>query len=89
MKQLFGKYYDKALHAIAGILIAIIAIGVVKLLTSWSEFTAHVIAFLAVIIAGALKEFKDWKDYGKADMYDIIATVLGGFLVILIDKFLI
>lgn len=89
MKQLFGKYYDKALHAIAGILVAIIVIALVKLLTNWSEFTAQVIAFLAVIIAGALKEYKDWKSYGRADMYDIIATVLGGFLVILIDKFLI
>ena len=89
MKQLFGKYYDKALHTIAGILIAIIAITAIKLLTSWSEFTAHVIAFNAVIAAGALKEFKDWKSYGKADMYDIIATFLGGILIIGIDKFLI
>lgn len=88
MKKLFGKYYDKALHALAGILIAVIAISVMKLLTNWSEFTAHVIAFCAVIAGGALKEFRDWKSYGRADMYDIIATVLGGFLVILIDKFL-
>lgn len=88
MKKLFGKYYDKALHAIAGILIAIIAITFVKVFTNWSEFTAHVIAFNTVIAAGALKEYKDWKSYGSADMYDIVATVLGGFLVILIDKFL-
>lgn len=89
MKKLLKKHIDKIYHAIAGILIAIIAIEAVKLLTSWSEFTAHVIAFLAVIIAGALKEFKDWKSYGKADMYDIIATVIGGILIIGIDKFLI
>lgn len=89
MKQLFGKYYDKALHALAGILIAIIAIAIVKVFTNWSEFTAHVIAFNTVIAAGALKEYKDWKSYGRADMYDIIATVLGGILIIGIDKFLI
>lgn len=82
------KHIDKIYHAIAGAVISFLIIFFVSF-TNWSEFTAHVIAFLAVIIAGALKEFKDWKDYGKPDMYDIIATVLGGILIIGIDKFLI
>lgn len=88
MKKLLKKHIDKIYHAIAGAVIAFLIIFFVSL-TNWSEFTAHVIAFCAVIIAGALKEFKDWKDYGKADMYDIIATVIGGILIIGIDKFLI
>lgn len=78
---------DKLYHATAGAVIAFLIIFFVSL-TNWSEFTVYVIAFCSVIVAGALKEFKDWKDYGKADMYDIIATVLGGILIIGIDKFL-
>ena len=89
MIKILNKHIDKLYHALAGILIAIIAITIVKVFTNCSEFTAHVIAFCAVIAGGALKEFRDWKSYGKADMYDIMATVLGGFLIIGIDKFLI
>lgn len=90
MKQLFGKYYDKALHAIAGILIAVIVISVMKLLTNWQEFYTHVAAFLAVVLAAFAKEVYDQKIKGhRADEFDAIATFLGGFLIILIDKFLI
>ena len=86
-KQLFGKYYDKLYHFIAGAVIAVLSIFFLGI-TEWSEFIIHAIAFCAVIIGGALKEFKDWKDYGYADMYDIIATILGGILIIGIDKFM-
>lgn len=82
------KHIDKIYHAIAGGVIAVLTIFFLGI-TEWSEFTAHVIAFCAVIAGGALKEFRDWKSYGKADMYDIIATVLGGILIIGIDKVLI
>lgn len=87
MKKL-NKHIDKLYHFIAGAVIAVLTIFFLGI-TNWSEFTIHAIAFCAVIVGGAWKEFKDWKDYGYADMYDIIATVLGGILIIGIDKFLI
>lgn len=83
------KHFDKVLHAIAGAVIALFSIWLLQI-TNLSEFTTHVIAFCAVILGGFGKEFYDWKfRHGFADMYDIIATVMGGIVIIGIDKFLI
>lgn len=90
MKILFGKYYDKSLHFIAGVLIAFVVITGLEFLTNWKEFYIHVGAFIAVVVIAFTKEIYDQNFKGsRADEFDAIATFLGGLAVILIDKFLI
>lgn len=59
---------DKLLHFIGGAAIAV--------LFSFKINYGGAIAVAATI--GALKEFRDWRAYGKADSLDVLATVVGG-----------
>jgi hypothetical protein len=60
--------YDKKLHFIAGLLICIIA--------SLTVNPTYGLAF--AMTAGVFKEIYDWYDYGGPDVYDCLATWLGG-----------
>jgi hypothetical protein len=62
--------YDKKLHFIAGLLICIIA--------SITVNPTYGLAF--AMTAGVFKEIYDWYDYGGPDVYDCIATWLGGWV---------
>ena len=62
--------YDKKLHFLAGLLICIIASVAVN--------PTYGLAF--AMTAGVFKEVYDWYDYGGPDVYDCLATWLGGFV---------
>ena len=60
--------YDKKLHFIAGLLISLaVSIAI--------NPTCGVLTAMA---AGVAKEIKDYLDYGGPDVYDCLATWLGG-----------
>lgn len=58
---------DKLLHALVGALIAAYLIPL-----------SVPIAIAAVILAALGKEAYDWLTHGKPDVYDALATVVGG-----------
>lgn len=67
---------DKILHFVAGAVIA----GMV------GYFTSPVAGFVAASLAGLLKELYDMRHPAKhtADVLDFVATLIGGFAVVLI-----
>jgi hypothetical protein len=60
--------YDKKLHFIAGLLIFL----------SVSIAINPTCGLITSIIAGVVKEVKDYLDYGGPDVIDCLATWLGG-----------
>lgn len=58
--------YDKKLHIACGFAIAI------------SSYLIGIWGLALAILAGIGKEVYDWWDYGKPDMYDMLATWAGG-----------
>ena len=66
--------YDKRLHFVSGLLISLV-IG-------W--FFGADVGMLAAMAAGAVKEIRDWLDYGGLDWQDMAYTWGGGVLGILI-----
>jgi len=62
--------YDKQLHFIAGFLIAILA----------GYFFSPLWGLTAAIVAGLLKEVRDWYCYHGFDEKDMLSTWLGGLL---------
>ena len=62
--------YDKKLHFLAGLLIAILA-GLV--------FTPAA-GLVAAMVAGVLKEIRDWYVYRGSDWKDMVCTWAGGLV---------
>jgi hypothetical protein len=72
------KYYDKALHFAAGVVIVLILM---------MAGVSPVYAGVACLVAAAGKEALDEKAYGGASLMDFIATLAGGALVIGVSYF--
>jgi hypothetical protein len=62
--------YDKKLHFIAGLLISLAV----------SIAINPICGLLTSLVAGVVKEIKDYLDYGGPDMIDCLATWLGGLI---------
>lgn len=62
--------YDKKLHFIAGLLISLIV----------SIAVNPTCGLLISMVAGVVKEIKDYLDYGGPDVIDCLATWLGGLI---------
>jgi hypothetical protein len=60
--------YDKKLHFIAGLLISLTV----------SIAINPTCGLIASMVAGVVKEIKDYLDYGGPDVIDCLATWLGG-----------
>jgi hypothetical protein len=60
--------YDKKLHFLAGLLIALVV----------SITVNPTCALIVSMVAGLAKEIKDYLDYGGPDVVDCLATWLGG-----------
>lgn len=70
------KYYDKALHFFAGlVIVAILLVAGVPALY----------AGIACLLAAAGKEALDEYTYGGADLLDFVATMAGGILVLVVS----
>jgi hypothetical protein len=66
---------DKQLHVLAGFLTAMVFQGLTGSL--W-------VALLASGVVGAAKEAYDSLGYGTVDLWDFVATVVGGLLFVLL-----
>lgn len=67
------KHADKVAHIFAGMAVGLTAI-----------FMPLYFALLLVFLVGALKEVRDYCGYGDADLYDAVATWIGGLFVIVL-----
>jgi ABC-type xylose transport system permease subunit len=63
--------YDKKLHIIAGLLVAVVSHSLTESL--W-------VAFIASLVVGAAKEAYDATGRGTVDLWDFVATAAGGLL---------
>lgn len=80
MRELFDKLEalvgsipaDKALHFIAGLLVAAIVAIIIPSISSF--------AFVVAYAVGLAKEVFDLVKYGNLDWRDLLATSLGGFV---------
>ena len=64
---------DKVLHALAGFIVGAV-----------SMYLFGVYSIALVLLAGISKEAYDYYDYGKFDVFDLIATILGGWVGIML-----
>lgn len=72
---------DKVSHFIAGYGIALTCIGLtLKFMPSMPLGMSWLAAFSVTFIFATGKEVYDYLDYGKADSWDIMATMGGGVL---------
>jgi len=69
---------DKMLHFMAGALVSVVVGYLTKI---------RLLGFLVAGLVGLIKEFWDI-EHGTAELLDFIATASGGFLVMLILKYL-
>ncbi len=60
--------YDKKLHFVAGLLVSLLC----------GYLTSPLTGIVICVIAGIGKEVYDYIDYGKPDVWDMIATWTGG-----------
>ena len=65
---------DKANHIIYGIAIYVLV----------NLFLNSVISLCVVMVFAAGKEFYDYKSYGKFDIYDMLVTILGAEILMII-----
>jgi len=69
------KHADKICHIVAGFLIAAL-VAAALYFSGFHEYYA-VTGLVVGILAGCVKEYLDYFNYGKFDFFDLFATVLG------------
>lgn len=88
MKKIFDFIvsipHDKLLHNWAGMLIALVALRLLAFICI-DGFFARVIAMGAVVVAAVLREIYNKRNGGVFDNKDILYTVAGGLIVILLE----
>lgn len=82
MKDFKTKYIDKFAHIGVGCILAFIIIAILTFI-NFSLWSVNLITFISSIVVAFLAEFKDEKDGGKADEFDIIATVFGALIILM------
>lgn len=88
MKKIFDFIvsipHDKLLHNLAGMLIALVALRVLAFVCI-DGFFARFIAIGAVVAAAVLREIYNKRNGGVFDWKDMLYTVAGGLIVILLE----
>lgn len=88
MKKIFDFIvsipHDKLLHNWAGMLIALVALRLLAFICI-DGFFARVIAMVAVVVAAVWREIYNKRNGGVFDKKDMLYTVAGGLIVILLE----
>lgn len=87
MKKIFQLIvsipHDKLLHIIAGMIVVMLVLRLVSFI-GIPGMIARIIALIAVILTGVLREVYNKKHGGVFDKKDLYATISGGLIVLLL-----
>lgn len=91
MKKIFQLIvsipHDKLLHIIAGMIVVMLVLRLVSFI-GIPGMIARIIALIAVILTGLLREvYKKKKHGGVFDKKDLYATISGGLIVLLLTVY--
>lgn len=90
MKKIFQLIvsipHDKLLHIIAGMIVIMLVLRLVSFI-GIPGMIARIIALIAVILTGVLREVYNKKHGGVFDKKDLYATISGGLIVLLLTVY--
>lgn len=90
MKKIFQLIvsipHDKLLHIIAGMVVVMLILRLVSFI-GIPGMIARIIALIAVILTGVLREVYNKKHGGVFDKKDLYATISGGLIVLLLTVY--
>lgn len=90
MKKIFQLIvsipHDKLLHIIAGMIVVMLVLRLVSFI-GIPGMIACIIALIAVILTGVLREVYNKKHGGVFDKKDLYATISGGLIVLLLTVY--